>query len=336
MKVFITGAAGFLGRYVCRIAEQRGHSVCALVRSEAAAAKLRSFVPSADIRIGDLRNRASLLDALSGADIVIHLAADKGGSLSAQIAGNVVLTETLLDRMKAAGVSRMVHVSTFSVYDFGAIPSSGKLDEAAPLEPAPFERQAYAQSKYFQEQLVREAIADGLKAVILRPGAVWGRGEFWDGCRARILGPVWVTSGNAIANKFVYVENCAEAIVLAAELPQLDGGVFNLVDSDTPSAGRYASALRERGIAVPFALPVPYAVLRAAAVLLGAINRRWFDDRLRLPQLLVTKELDSRLRPMRYPNDRARAGLGWTPRYGFDEAMMRSLDGSDGVRSRGQ
>lgn len=329
--MFVTGAAGFLGRYVCRIAEQRGHSVSALVRSEAGAARLRGFAPSADVRIGDLRNNAALADALSDCEIVVHLAADKGGSLPAQIASNVVLTETLLATMKRAGVNRMVHVSTFSVYDFSSFPTSGTLDESAPLEPAPFERQAYAQSKLFQERLVREAVAEGLDAVIVRPGAVWGRGEYWDGSRARVVGPLWVTSGDAIVRKFVYVENCAEAIVLAAEAADARGKVFNLVDSDIPSGRRYASALRRLGIAVPRALPIPYAALKGTAALVGAINRRWFEGRLRVPSLLVSKELDSRLRPLRYSNERARAGLNWTPRYGFDEALARSLDQSTGM-----
>ena len=325
MRCFVTGAAGFLGRHVCASALERGHEVVALVRSERAARELVEHLPEVTIQRGDLAQPQTWRDALASCEVVIHLAADKSGQLPQQIAGNVITTETLLTQIRASGIRRLVHVSTFSVYDYQAVPVGGVLDENTPVEPQPYERQAYAQSKVLQERLVREAMADGLEAVILRPGAVWGRGDLWHGGRAQVVAALWVTGGDAIVDKFTYVENCAEAIVLAVDAPRAAGQIYNLVDDDIPPARRYAADLRQHGQKVPTALPVPYALLRLVAQGADWANARWFQGRLRLPSLLITRELDSRLRPLHYPNSKARSGLGWTPRYDAATALQRAL-----------
>src|SRR5436305_8304475 len=103
MKLLVTGAGGFLGRYVVAEALRRGHAVRAMVRgSSEGLAELDH--PALELVKADLRSRRGLTDAVKGVDAVLHLAAAKSGDLYAQYAGTVVATENLLAAMTEANV----------------------------------------------------------------------------------------------------------------------------------------------------------------------------------------------------------------------------------------
>ena len=333
MKLFITGAGGFLGTAVVEQATRRGHAVVALVRSASSEQSLRERVgDTADaletVR-GDLRRPDDWVGALAGVDAVIHLAATKSGGFYPQFAGTVIATESLLAAMAKASIDRLIHVSTFSVYDYQARAAGSRLDESVPAETAESKvmgRDDYARTKLYQERLVADAaIEQGMAVTILRPGAVWGGEELWDGGTGQIVGPLWVAAGDGVTKKFTYVENCAEAIVLAAERPESIGQTINIVDDDTPSQRDYAQMLRQRGVDVPKAVPVPFALLKAMATVLDKANRRFVGGRARLPSMLVPAHLDARFKPFDCPNDRAKTLLGWRPRYSVAEGLDRAI-----------
>src|SRR3954467_14421835 len=133
MKLLVTGANGFLGHYVVAEALRRGHVVRAMVRSPADAARHGwDRDPNVEVVVADLRRRRGLTDAVRGVDAVLHLAAAKSGDLYAQYGGTVVATENLLAAMDETGLSRIVLVSSFSVYDYLRIPAFSVLDESSP------------------------------------------------------------------------------------------------------------------------------------------------------------------------------------------------------------
>jgi nucleoside-diphosphate-sugar epimerase len=273
---------------------------------------------------GDLRHPESWRDAILDTDAVIHLAASKAGNIYQQFPGTVVATERLLAEIKRADVRRLVHVSTFSVYDYTG-PTGRALDENSPLARAPLSRDAYTQTKLQQERLVREAASRGLAVTIIRPGAIWGRGELWDGGLGQVLGPLWLAVGNGVTKKFTYVENCAEAILLAAERDEAIGKALNIVEDKTPTQRQYARTLRSNGVSTPRALPLPFWILREFVRALDRVNAAAFQGRARLPSMLTPASLDARFKPLTYPNDRAKAVLGWEPRYGVEEGLRRAL-----------
>ncbi len=138
MKLLVTGANGFLGKRVVAAALEKGHNVVAMLRP---ASKMPAewSDPQGNVKFStlevvnaDLRSARGLSDCLQDVDTVLHLAAAKSGDLYAQLAGTVVATENLLNAMKAAGTRRIVHISTFSVYNYQGI--RGTLDENSPLE----------------------------------------------------------------------------------------------------------------------------------------------------------------------------------------------------------
>ncbi len=265
MKLCVTGATGFLGRYVVSTALSRGHSVRALVHRPADPAKL-GWRPDDDIEQVkvDLRSKNGLADAVRGCDAVLHLAATKAGDLYAQFGGTVVATENLLWAMGQADCRHIVAISSFAVYDYLHKRSFSVLDETSALDERMVDRDEYAQTKLIQEKLVRDtATKNGWTWTVLRPGMIYGRDNLFN---ARVGmgggGRTWVRTGAWAPIPLTYVENCAEAIVLAAETPAANGQVLNLVDDRPPTQRRYAKLLQSR--TTPRPRIVPLSLDRAA------------------------------------------------------------------------
>jgi 2-alkyl-3-oxoalkanoate reductase len=325
MRLFVTGAAGFLGAAVVHRARAQGHHVTALVRSADRARAALGDDGDVTLLVGDVRDPGPWEAGLDGVDAVIHLAAAKGGDLYGQFGVTVGGTEQLLAAMDRRRVTRLVHISTFSVYDYGALPIGAVLDETAPLDGSPRRRDEYAQTKLEQERLVREwAGLAGRQLTIVRPGAVYGTDNLWDGGHAAQLGGIGLAVAPGAVQKLTHVDNCAAAIVLAAERPEAIGETINVVDDDLPTQRAYERLLRREGVHVARGVPVPYRLARGIADVLDAANRRWFAGRAKLPYFMMPAKLDARFRPLRYSNAKAKRVLDWQPTITLAEGVRRS------------
>jgi len=323
MKLLITGATGFLGRYVVAEALSRGHSVRAVVRPAGDVNKIDGDVEC--VRV-DLRSSRGLAEACRGIDAVIHLAAAKTGDFYAQFAGTVLATENLLKAMKEARVNHIVAISSLSVYDYRKLWSFGRLDESSPLESRPTERDEYAYTKLLQEKLVREtAQQNGWRWTILRPGVIFGKDNLWT-ARLGIQGKkIWLRTGAWAKLPLTYVENCAEAIVLALESPAANGGTFNVIDDELPTQRKYAAELRRRWPSRSTIIPIPWTVMRVVAGLADLTNKVLFNGRAKLPGLLIPARLHARCKPLRFTNERLKQATGWKPKYSWRDGLDRSM-----------
>ena len=327
MKLLVTGASGFLGRFVVDEALRRGHAVRAMARSKGAAAKAGwDNDPGVETIIADLRSRRGLAEALAGVDAVLHLAAAKTGDVYAQYGGTVVATENLLWAMDQAAVRHIVHVSSYSVYDWMKMRSGSLLDESSPAEKDAFDRDAYAHTKLVQERLVRELATErGWRWTVLRPGMIIGPDNLWS-ARVGMQGRrVWLQIGGRALLPITHVENTAEAIILSAERDAANGQILNVVDDETPSENEYVRLLLERTSPRPKVFVVPWPVMRLTARLASLTNRWLLGNRARLPGLLVPCRVHARFKPLKYTNQKIKQVLGWRPRYSLVEAIDRSL-----------
>jgi nucleoside-diphosphate-sugar epimerase len=334
MNVLVTGANGFVGRAVVAAAIEAGHDLVALVRP---AATLRGAPWDAGrLRVvrGDLRERGSWVDEIGPVDAVAHLAAATSGDLGTQFQGTVLATENLLLALDLGVLRRFVHVSSLAVYDYGALATGARLDEAALLERVPERRDPYTITKLFQERMVREALrSTRIELVVLRPGAVFGAGRLWNhGAALRLGRRVALIFAPGAGFRLTYVENCADAIVAALTEPRAAGRTVNIVDDGVPTHGAYRRMCRDAGAAVPFAIPVPWLALVAAGACIDWWNHRWLGGRAVLPEFLSLPRQQARWRPLRYSNQEAKAVLGWRPRVAMREAVERAVlgDGADG------
>ncbi|WP_179402768.1 hopanoid-associated sugar epimerase [Burkholderia guangdongensis] len=171
--VLITGASGFVGSAVARIAQQRGFAVRVLVRATSPRTNVADL--DAEIVTGDMRDEASMRAALRGVRYLFHVAADYRLWAPDPLEIERANLEGALATMRAAraeGVERIVYTSSVATLK---VTSAGiSADETSPLAPD----QAigvYKRSKVLAERAVERMIADeGLPAVIVNPSTPIG------------------------------------------------------------------------------------------------------------------------------------------------------------------
>lgn len=317
MKVLVTGAAGFLGRHVVAALVRRGHRVRALVRT----ASVPQWWAESDVQViqADLC-KDDLGEACDGVEVIVHLAAQRRGSDEERIRGTTVATDRLLTAMSQANVGHLVLASSMAVYDWSG--RSDTLSEETPLEAIPEGRDGYAIAKLQQEGLVRRFAGEhDLELTVLRPGYIWGHGQSHTPGVVAKVGPIRITIAPGGVLPLTYVENCADAFALAAG--GKDNNTVNIVDSEAITARRLVREFCRQSHVRCIALPLPYGLGLAAAHVVSACATRLGVGR-RLPGVLIPPRYRARFRPMAFPNAHACRVLGWTPRYGFAEAVQRS------------
>jgi len=324
MRVLLTGAGGFLGNRIAASLKASGVERIRLQYRHGRPVLLETADAAVEGVQANLLHRATLPPLLEGVDCVIHAAAGMKGATADMFLNTVLATRNLLDAAVAVGVRRIVLVSSFAVYQSGALPRGAVLDERCPLEPTGVEKGAYGYAKTRQEALFREyAGRHGFESVVLRPGVIYGPGGAALSPRVgiRAFGRFFSLGGGATL-PLTYVDNCADAIVAAA-LRAAPGSAFSVVDDDLPSCASYLGEYR-RQVEPLRVVRVPYP-----ALLLGARLMQWYNRRSlgQLPAILTPYTVRAMFRPLRYSNAALKA-IGWRPRVATAEGLgvtMRAL-----------
>jgi dihydroflavonol-4-reductase len=172
LKVFVTGATGFVGSHVAQALADAGAELRLLVRPTSRRDNIENL--RAEIAIGDLRDGALLRSAIYGCEYVFHIAADYRlwtRNPEEMYAANVAGTESLIRAAHEAGVKRIVYCSSVATMGFG----NGGLvtDEDTPVQLADMIGH-YKRSKFLAEQSAIEAAKQGIDLVIVNPSTPIG------------------------------------------------------------------------------------------------------------------------------------------------------------------
>jgi 2-alkyl-3-oxoalkanoate reductase len=319
-RVLVTGATGFVGPYLVSALRARGDTVRILALPGEDTTRFEQEHIS--IYRGDICLPETLAEPMRGVDTVFHLAGIHGlwRPKKEYYRVNVEGTEHVCQTTLTAGVRRLIHVSSWSVYGMGL---GQPLHEGLPLRPLLSD--SYTATKAEADKLVQRYITRrGLPAVIVRPAIMFGPGDQVNfrrmADRLRANKAVIIGSGhNALA--FVYVTDVVQALLLASTQERAIGQTYNLSNDEPLTQEAFWGAIAEEIKAKPPRLHIPFHALYTLAFL--AEHATSTDNPRRQP--LVTR-LGVQLfgTDNRIDIDKARRELGYTPQVSIREGIHRT------------
>jgi nucleoside-diphosphate-sugar epimerase len=310
MKLLVTGASGFVGRYLCLEAGARGFSVRAASRCQCDFSGQNECVAT-----GNIDGHTNWSTALRGCDAVVHLAArahvtneSHGDSLAEFRRVNVDGALNLARQAVSAGLSRFVYISSIVVNGaetFGA--PFGPMDDPAP-------RSHYAVSKYEAELgLQKLAIETGIEVVTIRPPLVYGPnapgnfGYLMRWLRRGVPLPFGALTQNR--RSLVSLDNLVDLILTCVRHPKAAGQTFLVSDGHDLSTSELLQRLGKAMSQPVRLLPVPADVLSFTAALFG--------KRFMAQSLIGSLQVDI---------SKNREVLNWSPPFSVDEGLRSAVE----------
>lgn len=272
MRVYVTGGSGFVGGHLIRRLVGVGHEVLALARSDGASDRVASL--GAVAHRGDLSDTAVLAAGMAGCAVAFHCAAVVGSNVDKDEAraANVEGTRHVVEAARAAGVRRLVHLSTESVLIDGG-PLDG-VDETHPM-PEAGHLSVYAETKAEAERIVLSASGTGIETIAVRPRLIWGPDDttWLPGLVEKVDRGVfrWVDHGEHLGST-CHVANVVEGLILASERGT-PGRPYFITDGPPRTFRDFATAyLASAGVEVGEA-SVPGWLMRTAGAVLESAWR---------------------------------------------------------------
>ncbi len=313
MTLAVTGSTGFVGKaVVCEIAS-RVLNVRAAARTvnHASAPSHNNITNTA---VGDLNSRTDWSAVLNGVDCVIHCAArthvmheTAGDALAAYRAVNIDGSRRLAEQAAAAGVRRLVFLSSIKVNG-----EQTTLGTPFFFSDTPAPQDAYGISKWEAEQALWDISAKtGLEVVVVRPPLVYGPGVKGNlACLLKLvrLGLPLPLGSLRTKRSLIGLNNLVNLLICCVDHPGAAGQTFLVSDGEdlsTPDLIRHMAAAMNRS---PRLFPVPVSLLRLAG---GALGKRPEIDRL-----VGSLQIDS---------SHTRQVLSWTPPVSVQEGFRRMV-----------
>ncbi len=305
MKAFVTGAAGFIGSNLVDRLIAEGHSVVGFDNLSTGQIKfLERSLGSATFHLvrEDLLNADAITRAMAGSDIVFHLAANADVRFGTDhprrdLEQNTICTSNVLEAMRISGVSRIAFSSTGSIYgDSDVIPTP----ENAPF---PIQTSLYGASKLACEGLISAYCEGfGFTGHIFRFVSILGErythGHVYDFLNQLIANPrkLRVLGDGKQRKSYLYVQDCLDAILTAIDRPASKVSILNLGQNEYCEVNDSIRWICEH---LGLSPELEYA---------GG-DRGWIGDS---PFIFLDC---SRMR-----------SLGWAPRLGIRESVVRTVD----------
>jgi dihydroflavonol-4-reductase len=316
MRVFVTGATGFIGRHLCRHLIDRGDEVVALVRSPQKAARLPKGVQTFS---GDLSIFAHEATVLPPSDVVVHLAGVVAAEkLDDYDATNHRAVQDLLAclRRQSWAPKRLLFASSLAAVG----PSRPGRPWVESDPPSPID--AYGVAKAKAEIVVQGA---PFPTTSFRPPLVFGPGDeatltFF---RAAQSGVGMRIAGSPQELSFVDVRDLADAIALMADDARRDSFTYF---TSHPHPMNVPTLWRELGRALDkrvLVVPIPRSV-----VFFAMLVATFFAKIFRFKNQLDKKQYEQMVAPAFVcSSEKLMSELGWRPRYSFAEALANAAQG---------
>lgn len=319
MKILVTGGTGFTGKALVKRLLDAGHAVVALDYKEGVKTQeLRDW--GAEVVIGSVVDAELVERCMQGVDIVQHMAAafrelDVPNEYYWEV--NVQGTRNVLESAMRHKVRKFIYTSTCGVHGNVDHPPAG---ENAPIQPADY----YQQTKYEAEPLVLEYHRRGLKAVILRPAAIYGPGDperF--GMIFRRVAKGWFPmfgDGKTYYHP-LYIDNFVDALVAVMQDGVGDGEAYLIADEDyieIEDLVRRVARAMDTEVNI-WHLPV------TPLVILGHVFEKLCKP-FHITPPIFPRRVDWYRQNRAFDISKAKREINYRPRIGIDEGLRRTAE----------
>lgn len=232
MRVFVTGASGYIGQAVAKAFRLRGHRVKGLVRSEEKGdALLRHEIEPV---IGDLKDSETYKQEIEKAEVLVHAAFDYSG-------GGIDTDRLTIDTfLKNAAFVKLpkTFIYTSGVWVYGNT-EGVRVDESFPLKPIKL-----VEWRVKHEEVVLNEASEHLRTVVVRPGCVYGGSGGLTGLwfQSASGGKLERIGGGDIYWSLIHVDDLAQAYVMIAE-KELTGITLNICDDSSYTVRQMTDAI---------------------------------------------------------------------------------------------
>lgn len=296
MKIMLTGASGFVGKYCLDILGE----TCRVVRRSSS-----KKVHDDDVVIDNFDSQTDWSEAFENVNTIIHLAATAHNRKIDDIEEiNTLGTIHLAKQAALAGVKRFVYVSSIGAHGNSTTNRQAFKhdDELIPHDP-------YSKSKFFAEVGLKKVVDEsGIELVVVRPTLVYGGGapgNFTQLVKLVRLSPFLPFGLIHNSRDFIAVQNLADLLVCCATHPQAAGHTFLASDCQSVSIKDFTCAIGDALGKLVIQIPISVKCFMFAGKLLG--KQKMVD------QLVGDLKVDS---------SNIRDVLGWEPPFTMKQAMQ--------------
>jgi nucleoside-diphosphate-sugar epimerase len=307
MKVLVTGASGFIGKYLCQSLLVQSIEIVTVTRTKANANKNITIINK------ELNKDTDWNDTLKGIDLVIHLAGrahvmkdEASDPYKAYAEINIEATKHLAEQAALNGVMRFIFLSSVKVNGESTNKSAFKESD----QPKP--EDDYGKTKYEAEKVLSKIAQEtGMEVVVIRPPLVYGKDV-----KANFKNLIKLSQSGlpmpfgAIHNKrsFIYIENLIDFIMVCIDHPQAANQTFLVSDDDDVSTTQLIKSIAKASSKKSTLIPIPLSWLTLVFKLIGK------------------ESLSNRLcGNLQVDISKAKTLLGWKPPVSFKDGITRTV-----------
>lgn len=331
--LLVTGSNGFIGAKVVETLLSHGfNNIRCFVRPSSNLTNLERIINSyannsVEVFKGNLLSLTDCKKSTDGVSVIFHLAAKSVKSFPECFRNCVVTTKRLLDStVESKTLKRFLNVSSFIVYSNMKMKRGGLLDETCEVESNLRERfHPYCFAKIKQEELVTEySKRYDIPCVIVRPGAVYG-----PNMKQLITSRVGIDTfgiflhlGGPNRIPLTYVDNCADAIVLAGIKKNINGEILNIVDDDLPTSRKFLR-MYKKNVGHFKSIYVPFRMFYILSYFWEKYST-WSEGQL--PPVFNRRKSATLWKGNRYSNKKLKRLTGWKPKVSTNEGLKRYFE----------
>jgi len=261
MRVLVTGANGFLGRYLLKELKSQGHHALAFVRSQQSAESLKGF--DCEVITGSLESLEDIKKGLQNIKAIIHAAGGgKAENPDSFFKNNVLPTQCLLKGIEHSKVEKFILVSSLAA--IGPSPANAPRQNHSPANPL----SPYGESKAQAEAAVLP-IKKNIQIGIVRPPTIYGPADYrlFPLFKAAQKGWAPIPGGLPKTLSLIHVQDCAAAIIRCLDANYESGSTFFIDDGQIHSIENLVETLGQAFNTHPKIIPIPVPLLSIFALL---------------------------------------------------------------------